>query len=98
MKKGILLPVFSLPSNYGIGDFGNEACEFIDILSENNIDYWEILPINESKQYPYSPISYYALNKYYISLDKLIDMGLLDKVEPKIKCSRIKYDNYKEKY
>ena len=98
MKKGILLPVFSLPSNYGIGDFGNEACEFIDILSENNIDYWEILPINESKQYPYSPISYYALNKYYISLDKLIDMGLLDKVEPKIKCSRIKYDDYKEKY
>ena len=27
-EKGILLPIFSLPSNYGIGDFGNEAYEF----------------------------------------------------------------------
>ena len=45
-EKGILLPIFSLPSKYGIGDFGNEAYEFIDILSENGINYWEILPIN----------------------------------------------------
>ena len=36
-EKGILLPIFSLPSKYGIGDFGNEAYEFIDILSENGI-------------------------------------------------------------
>ena len=31
-EKGILLPIFSLPSKYGIGDFGNEAYEFIDII------------------------------------------------------------------
>ena len=41
-RKGVILPIFSLPSKYGIGDFGNEAYEFIDILSENNIQYWEI--------------------------------------------------------
>ena len=35
-EKGILLPIFSLPSKYGIGDFGYEAYQFIDILSENN--------------------------------------------------------------
>lgn len=46
MKKGILLPIFSLPSKYGIGDFGYEAYEFIDILSNNKIDFWEVLPIN----------------------------------------------------
>ena len=34
-EKGILLPIFSLPSRYGIGDFGNEAYEFINILAEN---------------------------------------------------------------
>ena len=33
-ERGILLPIFSLPSKYGVGDFGNEAYEFIDILSE----------------------------------------------------------------
>jgi len=62
-EKGILLPIFSLPSKYGIGDFGYEAYEFIDILSENNIKYWEILPINACDQLPYSPESYYALDE-----------------------------------
>ena len=32
-EKGVLLPIFSLPSKYGIGDFGDEAYEFIDILT-----------------------------------------------------------------
>ena len=36
-EKGILLSIFSLPSKYGIGDFGYEAYQFIYILSENNI-------------------------------------------------------------
>lgn len=98
MKKGILLPIFSLPSKYGIGDFGYEAYEFVRILKENNIDYWEILPINESGQYPYSPISFYALNKNYISLDKLIEMGLLESVKERRVTNKVIYDNYKEKY
>ncbi len=98
MKKGILLPIFSLPSRYGIGDFGYEAFEFIDILKENCIDYWEILPINESGRYPYSPISYYALNRNYISLDKLKDMKLIDKLEQRENSSRAIYDDFKDKY
>lgn len=98
MKKGVLLPIFSLPSKYGIGDFGYEAYEFIKILKENDIDYWEILPINEAGQYPYSPISFYALNKNYISIDKLIEMGLLESAEEIPSCDKIVYDNYKEKY
>ena len=76
-EKGILLPIFSLPSKYGIGDFGFEAYEFIDILSENHIDYWEILPINSNNDLPYSPLSYYALEEDYVSIDKLKKMGLL---------------------
>ena len=98
MEIGILLPIFSLPSKYGIGDFGYEAYKFIDILKENGIKYWEILPINASGQYPYSPISYYALNENFISLDMLHDMGLLSIIHEKEKSSRIKYDNFKEKY
>ena len=97
-EKGIILPIFSLPSKYGIGDFGNEAYEFIDILSNNNIKYWEILPINACNKVPYSPVSYYALNEDYISLDKLKEKGLIKNPKERETSKVVKYDNYKEKY
>ena len=97
-EKGILLPIFSLPSKYGIGDFGYEAYEFVDILSENNMKYWEILPINSCNRLPYSPLSYYALEEDYISLDKLIEYRLIENVETRESKDRAIYDNFKEKY
>ena len=97
-EKGILLPIFSLPSKYGIGDFGKEAYEFIDILSENGMTYWEILPINACNRLPYSPLSYYALEEDYISLDMLIESGLIKTAEKREIKDRVIYDNFKEKY
>lgn len=97
-QRGILLPIFSLPSKYGIGDFGYEAYEFIDILSENKIDYWEILPINACRGLPYSPISYYALEESYISLDKLKADGLIKATRRRNSDDRILNSNFKEKY
>lgn len=97
-ERGILLPIFSLPSKYGIGDFGNEAYEFIDILSENGITYWEILPINACNRLPYSPLSYYALEEDYISLDKLKEHGLIENPETREIKDRVVYDDFKEKY
>lgn len=97
-EKGVLLPIFSLPSKYGIGDFGYEAFEFIDILSENKIQYWEILPINACRKLPYSSISYYALNEDYISLDKLKDMKLIKKLKKRRNKSNCNYDDFKKKY
>lgn len=97
-EKGILLPIFSLPSKYGIGDFGKEAYEFIDILSENGMQYWEILPINACNGLPYSPISYYALEEDYISLDKLKEYGLIENPETREIKDRAVYDNFKKKY
>ncbi len=97
-EKGILLPIFSLPSKYGIGDFGKEAYQFIDILSENNMKYWQILPINACENLPYSPQSYYALNESYISLDLLKEEGLIEEPEVRENTDRVKYDNFKEKY
>ena len=95
-EKGILLPIFSLPSKYGSGDFGYEAYEFVDILSENKISYWEILPINSCKGLPYSPISYYALEETYISIDKLRNNGL---IKEKINLdNKIKYNDFKKIY
>lgn len=97
-ERGILLPIFSLPSKYGIGDFGNEAYEFIDILSENGMSYWEILPINACDRLPYSPLSYYALEEDYISLDKLKENGLIENIEQRESNNRVIYDNFKDKY
>lgn len=97
-EKGILLPIFSLPSKYGIGDFGKEAYEFVDILSENGIKYWEILPINACNRLPYSPLSYYALEEDYISLDKLKEYNLIEEPETREVSDRVKYDDFKEKY
>ena len=97
-EKGILLPIFSLPSKYGIGDFGEEAYEFIDILSENNIKYWGILPINACDRLPYSPLSYYALEENYISLNKLKEYKLIEKPEEREQKERAVYDDFKEKY
>lgn len=78
MKKGILLPIFSLPNKKQNGTFGKEAYEFIDILSNNKIDYWEILPINDYDISPYSPISYYALCDKYLDTKKLEELNLIE--------------------
>ncbi len=42
--SGILYPVSSLPSRYGIGCFSIEAYEFIDFLYESGQTYWQVLP------------------------------------------------------
>ena len=43
--SGILLPVASLPSKYGIGAFSKEAYEFVDTLEKAGQSYWQILPL-----------------------------------------------------
>ena len=42
---GMLLPVSSLPSRYGIGAFSGEAYDFIDTLQRAGQKYWQILPL-----------------------------------------------------
>ena len=44
--NGILLALSSLPSKYGIGSFGNESYEFIDLLNVAGIKIWQLLPLN----------------------------------------------------
>lgn len=81
MKKecGILLPVFSLPSKYGIGSFSKEAYQFIDFLKEAGQTYWQILPLVpvDSTYSPYQSCSTFAGDYIYISLMHLVESGLL---------------------
>ena len=79
-KSGVLLPVFSLPSPYGIGTFGVEARRFVDFLVANKQRYWQILPLNPTGygDSPYQSFSAFAYNPYFIDLDDLVAQGLLD--------------------
>lgn len=47
MKRyaGVLLPVTSLPSKYGIGCFDQAAYDFVDWLQKAGQRYWQILPL-----------------------------------------------------
>lgn len=76
---GMLLPVASLPSKYGIGAFSKEAYEFIDILKKAGQHYWQILPLGPTGygDSPYQSFSAFAGNPYFIDLDRLIEEGLL---------------------
>lgn len=82
-ESGILLPVSSLPSPYGIGCFSKEAYEFVDQLVAANQKYWQILPLGPTSygDSPYQSFSTYAGNPYFIDLNTLIEKGLLTKKE-----------------
>ena len=78
---GILLPVTSLPSPYGIGTFGKAAYEFIDFLRRAGQKYWQVLPLGPTSygDSPYQSFSAFAGNPYFIDLDLLIEEGLVKK-------------------
>jgi 4-alpha-glucanotransferase len=79
--SGILLPVSSIPSAYGIGSFSKEAYEFVDFLEKAGQSYWQILPLGPTGygDSPYQSFSTFAGNPYYIDFEELIEEGLLTK-------------------
>ena len=78
---GILLPIASLPSKYGIGAFSKEAYEFVDQLKEAGQSYWQILPLGPTGygDSPYQSFSAFAGNPYFIDLEAFIEEELLTK-------------------
>ena len=82
-SSGILLPLFSLPSPYGIGTMGLAAYDFADLLHAAGQRYWQMLPLGPTSygDSPYQSLSSYAGNPYLIDLDLLIEDGLLTEQE-----------------
>lgn len=78
-KSGILLPITSIPSDYGIGGFSTEARKFVDRLDKGGVAYWQILPLGPTGygDSPYQSFSTFAGNPYLIDLETLISDGLL---------------------
>lgn len=76
---GILMPIFSLSSKYGIGTLGKEAYDFVDFLAKAGQTYWQILPLNPTNygDSPYQSFSSFAGNPYFIDIVELIKEGLI---------------------
>ena len=85
MKRscGILMPISSLPSPYGIGSLGKEAYAFVDFLKEAGQAWWQMLPVGPTSygDSPYQSFSTYAGNPYFVDLDLLREAKLLTKEE-----------------
>ncbi len=85
MKRsaGILLPIFSLPSAYGIGSLGAEARAFANFLQDAGQSWWQILPVGPAGagNSPYTSESTFAGNPLFIDLELLAEDGLLTEEE-----------------
>jgi 4-alpha-glucanotransferase len=81
--SGILLHPTSLPGGHGIGDLGAEAYHFVDFLHQAKQSIWHVLPtgpgVAEEFHCPYATISAFAHDPLLISLDRLVEEGLLER-------------------
>jgi len=97
--SGILLHITSLPSPYGIGDFGPGAYRFADFLAETKQSFWQILPLNPTctvyGNSPYSSFSAFAGNPLLISPELMVKDGFLSnsdiKAHPPFPKEKVNY-------
>src|SRR5215813_1734962 len=78
-SSGILLHPTSLPTRFGIGDFGPAAYHFTDFLARAGQSLWQVLPLGPTGygDSPYQSFSAFAGNPLLISVEQLADEGLL---------------------
>lgn len=90
-SSGILLPIFSLHSDYGIGTLGKPAYDFIDFLSASGQKYWQILPLNPTSygNSPYQSPCVFAGNPYLIDPHIIWEWDLIKKID----FASYKYEN-----
>ena len=90
---GVLFPIASLPSKYGIGDFGKSSYKLLEWLKAKNVKYWQVLPLNPvgPGNSPYMSTCSFALETRYIDLEQLVKQGLLRK-DPAHKPNAVKVD------
>jgi 4-alpha-glucanotransferase len=99
-RSGVLLHVTSLPSVYGIGDFGPSAYDFANFLCDAGQSIWQILPLNPTSDVcgnsPYCSYSAFAGNPLLISLELLVEDGLLHgsdvEVRPQFRSEKVEFE------
>ena len=82
-SSGLLLPIFSLPGDYGVGTLGDSARQFIDFLAAARQHTWQILPLVPpgSGDSPYMSPSAFAGNPWLLDLEEFVQRGLLTRAE-----------------
>ena len=81
--SGVVMPIFSLPSDFGIGTLGRDACDFIDFLASADVHVWEIMPIchTDSSFSPHNALCARAGNPLLIDLQPFVDQGVFSSRE-----------------
>ena len=74
-----MLHISSLPGEYGVGAFGKEAMDFIDMLAKGGFSYWQVLPfcMPDDCHSPYKSEASFFGNPYFLDLPTLASEGLL---------------------
>lgn len=96
--SGILLHPTSLPGNYGMGDIGPAAYEFVDFLADTGQQLWQVLPLGPTGHgnSPYMSYSAMAGNHMLISLEQLREYKLLSQEDldsfPKLSEDSVDFD------
>jgi len=94
---GVFLHPTSLPSPYGIGDMGESAYSFIDMLAANSQSFWQMCPLGPTGfgDSPYQCLSSFAGNAVLISLKRMMESGLITDGElaafPHLSDDRVDY-------
>lgn len=95
---GVLCHVSSLASNYGVGDVGCSAREFIKFLANNKIDVWQILPLNVTNEYncPYGSNNAFSIDPMFVCPEDLLKRKLIKSKH--LKALKGLKDTYKVDY
>ncbi len=95
-QSGILMPISSLPSVYGIGNFGKKSYEFVDFLKQTGASFWQVLPLNPTSygDSPYQSPASLAGNPYFIDPEILYQEKLITKEELKTAVNKSKRIDY----
>lgn len=82
-QSGVLLPIFSLPGEYGCGTFSRHAVDFVGKIAKSGFSLWQVLPfgITDSFHSPYMSLSSFGGNPYFIDPEALFDAGLVTREE-----------------
>lgn len=82
-KSGVLMHITSLPNRFGVGGFGKEAKEFIDLIASMGFTVWQVLPFHpvDEVNSPYKSESAFAGNPLFIDPEALFCDGLITEEE-----------------
>lgn len=90
---GVLMPIFALPGDYGVGSFGHAAEAFIELLRRGGFRYWQVLPfcLTDDCHSPYKSHSSFSLNPWFVDIGLLAEGGLLTEAERQSAKQRVDY-------